>query len=77
MRLIIDNQTFYVIRKIHRLSMKEMADYLNISQSYVNQIEKGREPVTGNVRDKVVNVFGLDNEKLVKIKKDYNEYTIN
>lgn len=74
--LLINNQLFHVIRKVHRLSMSEYGKLLGISQTYVARIESDHEPVTENVRYKLVNRFNLDNEKVREIMKTYEKYDV-
>ncbi|GAQ18520.1 transcriptional regulator [Oceanobacillus picturae] len=70
----IDNDTFYKIRKVYRLTSHEMAEKLGYSQTYVSRIERGLENVTDNVSDKLKLVFDLDAEKLVEIKSAYYKF---
>lgn len=72
--LPIDAQTFYIIRKVHMLSMTQMAETLGISIGYVNNIEKGREPLTDNVRRKLIGALKITPEKLAEIKTIYQSY---
>jgi transcriptional regulator with XRE-family HTH domain len=72
----IDNNTFYIIRKVHQLTTHQMANKLGYSQTYVSLIERGVENVTDNVRDRLIKVFGLNAEKLVEIKAIYKKFNL-
>lgn len=73
--LNIDHLTFYKIRKTYRLSMKQMAEILGISYSYVNHIEKGREPLRYEIKQKLIKRFNLTPEKLDEIKRYYHKFS--
>lgn len=66
---------FKVIRKQHHLTMHDMAKVLSISQTYVARIEGDYEPVTDNVQKKLVEKFGLTNDKMREITSDYDKYS--
>lgn len=72
----IDNKQFYKIRKVHQLSMIELADLLGYSQSYISSIESGKEPVTENVKDRLEIALDLDTLKLREIESIYEKFTI-
>ncbi|API93490.1 MULTISPECIES: helix-turn-helix domain-containing protein [unclassified Virgibacillus] len=74
--MLIDNNTFYIIRKVHQLTTYQMADKLGYSQTYVSFIERGVENVTDNVKNQLIEVFGLDAEKLAEIKAIYKKFNL-
>lgn len=72
----IDNDTFRIIRRVHQLTMLELAELLGYSQAYISRIEHGHEPVSQNVIDRLKIALSLDAEKLQEIKNVYNKFTI-
>ena len=74
--LPINAGDLYRIRKVHRLSMAQMAALLDISATYINQLEKNREPITDNVKTKLIDRFDLTVEKLQEIRDTYEKFTI-
>lgn len=74
-RLGVDNRMFRVIRKVHRLTTRDMAKLLSISQTYVNRIEGNYEPVTENVERKLIDKFNLTNDRIKEITSDYDKYS--
>jgi DNA-binding transcriptional regulator YiaG len=71
----LDAQTFFIIRKVYRMSMMQMAETLGISTGYVNHIEKEREPLTDNVRRSLIRKLDLSPEKVSQIKAIYQTYS--
>lgn len=65
----------HVIRKAYRLTLAEMGEALGISTAYVHAIEQKREPLTDNVRKKLIEVFQLTPKKLQEIERDFDKYT--
>jgi len=65
----------HVIRKAYRLTLAQMGEALGISTAYVHAIEQKREPLTDNVRKKLIEVFELTPQKLKQIERDYRKYT--
>lgn len=49
------------------LTLQQMAEMLNVSQSYLSQIENGRRDMSQNFISTLTNVFELDNEQSGKI----------
>lgn len=72
----IDAQTFFIIRKVYRMSMMQMAETLGISGTYVNQIEKEREPLTDNVRRNLIRTLDLTPEKVSEIVMIYEAFDV-
>ncbi len=48
------------LRESHRLSQVALADRLGISASYLNQLERGKRPLTVSVLIRVTEEFGVD-----------------
>ena len=48
------------LRESHRLSQAALADRLGISPSYLNQLERGKRPLTVSVLLRVTEQFGID-----------------
>lgn len=48
------------LRESHRLSQVALADRLGISPSYLNQLERGKRPLTVSVLIRVTEEFGVD-----------------
>ena len=72
----IDNELFYKIRKVHRLTTTELAELLGYSQTYISAIERGVEPVTDNVQERLKTVLKLDTLKLREIELIYEKFNI-
>lgn len=75
-----DNKTYvdnlrkfqWVVRLRNNHVMKNMADSMGVSVSFLSSIEHGRKPVPNNWFDKLEGVYILDNEseKMLKILKE-------
>jgi transcriptional regulator with XRE-family HTH domain len=72
--IIVNSETFRKVRHMKGLTMREMAGKLGISTSYVNAIEKGREPLREGIKRTLYEVFSLDAEKVAEIERDYDKY---
>ena len=64
------------IRQLNGMTMRDMADKLGISVSYVNEIEKQREPLRENITKRLYDAFSLDAEKLAELERDYEKYRL-
>ncbi|MBU5265727.1 helix-turn-helix domain-containing protein [Virgibacillus proomii] len=71
----IEHNSLYVIRKVYRLTMAEMAKILEVSPTYINAIEKEREPLTDNIRLKLIKQFKLNPARLAEINAIHDRYT--
>lgn len=69
----MDNQTLRFIRTSSKLSIREFASKINVSHSLISRIEGGDRRLTDRVKRKVIETFGLTEEKLVTIKLLINE----
>lgn len=56
----MDNKELLKLRKSLSLKQLDFCDKLKISQSYLSEMEKGKKPVTEELYNKMVDVFGLD-----------------
>jgi len=65
---------FYRIRRYYGLTLKQMADVLGVSESYVHAIEVGREPVTDAMQKRVNTAFSLTTNRLRAITIHYREH---
>ena len=56
-----------LIRQYHRLSQAELADSLNLSRSFVSELEKsgGKKPSI-DVLERLARVFGIEASELLK-----------
>lgn len=72
----IDNELFYKIRKVHRLTTTELAELLGYSQTYISAIDRGVEPVTDNVDNRLKIALDLDTLKLREIESIYEKFTL-
>lgn len=64
----------YRIRRYYGLTLKQMAEVLGISETYVHLMEAGREPVTDNVQRRVNESFSLTTNRLRAITIHYREH---
>lgn len=62
--MIRDNEVFQFIRKWRKQTLEEVADYLGVSVGQVSLMERGRVAITGSHRDKLLEFFGIDDERL-------------
>jgi transcriptional regulator with XRE-family HTH domain len=61
------------IRKTNDLSVREFATKINVSHSLISRIEGGDRRITDKIRRRIVETFGLTDEKLMAIKLLINE----
>jgi len=72
----IDNERFHKIRKVYDLTTTELAGLLGYSQTYISAIDRGVEPVTDNVRDRLVKTLKLDSIKMREIELTYEKFRV-
>lgn len=72
----IDNETFYKIRRVYQLTTTELAELLGYSQTYISSIDRGVEPVTDNVQERLKEKLDLNTLKLREIELIYEKFTI-
>ncbi|PHS28845.1 MAG: transcriptional regulator [Alkaliphilus sp.] len=54
------NKRFRELRKNSNLTQAQLADFLQVDQSYVAKFEKGERRISINILEKVCNLFGCD-----------------
>jgi len=72
----IDNERFRKIRKVYQLTTTELAEILGYSQTYVSAIDRGIEPVSDNVKDRLIQALNLNPIKLREIELTFEKFTI-
>lgn len=61
---------FRRFRKVNDLTQKELADYLEVGQGFVSQIENGERPAPKNFISKILaNTCGWETEMLIEEEK--------
>jgi transcriptional regulator with XRE-family HTH domain len=61
------------IRKTNDLSKREFAAKINVSHSLISRIEGGDRRITDKIQGRIVETFGLTEEKLMSIRLLINE----
>jgi transcriptional regulator with XRE-family HTH domain len=69
----MNREVLRFIRVSRKLSVRKFAERLGVSHALISAIEGGDRRLTENVQKKVVETFGLTDEKLVSIKLLINE----
>lgn len=54
------NDKFIEIRKKFNLNQKQLAEYLEIDQSYISKIENGERTLPFDIAEKMCNLIGYD-----------------
>jgi len=54
------NEKLIKLRKESGLSQNQIADYLDIDQSYISKMEKGERPITLDIAEKLAILNGYD-----------------
>lgn len=72
----IDNERFHKIRKVYQLTTTEMAQLLEYSQTYISAIDRGVEPVSENVKSRLIEKLKLDPIKIREIEITYEKFTV-
>lgn len=62
--MIRENEVFQFIRKWRKQTLEEVADYLGVSVGQVSLMERGRVVITGSHREKLLEFYGIDDERL-------------
>lgn len=72
----IDNERFHKIRKVYQLTTTELAELLGYSQTYISAIDRGVEPVSYNVQEKLKAVLAIDSIKMREIELSFEKFTV-
>jgi transcriptional regulator with XRE-family HTH domain len=59
------NKALKVIRQFHNIKQVELAQKLDLSKSYLSEIESGKKPVSLELLDKYSNLFDIPVSSLV------------
>ena len=66
------SKRFNELREYSKLSQTQLADFLNVDQSYISKFEKGERKIGVDILEKACNLFGCtlkyfedDNEKYI------------
>lgn len=57
------NEFLKIFRKKRRITIKDMAAYLDISSSYLSAISKGKRNIPSDFEDKIIKVYSLNEEE--------------
>ncbi|MED0670209.1 helix-turn-helix transcriptional regulator [Aneurinibacillus aneurinilyticus] len=73
--MTINTETLYQIRFVYRLSLEELGTLVGVSKSHLHRVEKGERPLSDRLRQGLIEVLELDENKLQRIKNIYYEFT--
>ncbi|MED4729194.1 MULTISPECIES: helix-turn-helix domain-containing protein [Aneurinibacillus] len=73
--MTINTETLYQIRFVYRLSLEELGTLVGVSKSHLHRVEKGERPLSDRLRQGLIEVLELDENKLQRIKDIYYEFT--
>lgn len=59
------NKALKVIRQFHKVKQAELAAQLDISKSYLSEIESGKKPVSFDLLERYSNIFEIPVSSLV------------
>lgn len=74
--MTIDSDVIRKVRAVYRLSLAEMAALLDVSESHLCRIENNERSITSAVRRNLIDEFGLNEAKLVRILELYDEFDL-
>jgi len=63
-------EKLYSLRKLHNLTLKQLGDALEVSDSYVGRMEKGKKIPNVAMVIKVSRLFDVTTDQLVKDELD-------
>ncbi|GER71313.1 hypothetical protein BpJC7_26160 [Weizmannia acidilactici] len=67
--MLLSRQLVRFIRQNNRLSQREFANRLGVSNSYIALVETGIKPVTANLSKKIAKEFDIDVEYVEAAKR--------
>lgn len=67
--MLLSRQLIRFIRQTNRLSQREFADLIGVSNSYIALVESGIKPVTANLSKKIADTFGIDVDYIEAAKR--------
>ncbi|AOP16605.1 helix-turn-helix domain-containing protein [Bacillus sp. GM2] len=59
------------IRRIYRLSQKDVADLTGVSEAFICMIENGKRNITPKVSRRLINKLSLNPEKVISLLEFY------
>ncbi|MGG3065150.1 helix-turn-helix domain-containing protein [Bacillus glycinifermentans] len=62
---------FLKIRRIYRLSQKDVADLTGVSEAFICMIENGKRKITPKVSRRLINKLSLNPEKVISLLEFY------
>lgn len=68
----LNGKTLRKIRIAYKLTQAEMGALLGCTASFINKIERGKYPLTDNIRETVMKEFKLTPEKVALLLDEYN-----
>lgn len=60
--MLLSRDLVRFIRQTNRLSQREFADRIGVSNSYIALVETGIKPVTANLSEKITKEFSIDTD---------------
>jgi len=66
------NRALKVIRQFHEMKQVELAEKLDISKSYLSEIESGKKPVSYELLEKYSAIFDIQASSLVFFSETLN-----
>ena len=71
--MLLSRQLIRFIRQNNRLSQREFADRIGVSNSYIALVEAGIKPVTANLSEKITKEFDIDVDYIEAARRFINE----
>jgi len=69
----ITPETLSKVRKVYRLTQAEIGALCDVSDAYINMIERGKRPVSDRLRNKLIDELAMTPDKLARILENYEE----
>lgn len=70
----MNGQTIATIRKFYALHQSQLAEMLNVSQSYIAHLESGNKAVSKSISERISKVLELTPDKLAMILAAHEAY---
>lgn len=67
--MLLSRDLVRFIRQTNRLSQREFASRIGVSNSYIALVENGIKPVTANLSKKIAKEFGIDVDYIEAAKR--------
>ena len=72
----LTNSDVYILRKMYRLPLERFATLIGTDKAHINRIERGERTLTKDMAERIANIFELTENKMAKIRFDYEDYAV-